>query len=1842
MSDLKTIQSNFQSFLELKEKNERDLAAQRTRMQSVEEKILELKRVSRDNANTELLNQYEDERNSIQQNIDALAGERKNLTIAEASLFNRFEIFADPTKIVEQTADVFPFLLFPVRIETRFMKKGNDDELWIRIYPDDCLIDNFQETLSKSEVEDAKLFWINFWQSAGIEQQQRDAWRPLVSNYGSGRAGWIYKHYQPVNLTDKPTKVKAEDIMLTIATDTALPATEINDAINFWKAVWLADGDPAKEQAAYQNLKTSLGAANAEKILLKYKPVNIEQSPEAPLKRSDVNLGVSFVIFPPDSSIISNQNNWTKPPTAKLLPEHFVVMGYRKQVEVFRKTGKRVPSTLEVGIDPSLPKDEQLTIEKGNLQLNENLQWVTDFDKAMEKGMALKIVQSDLKSGSIKDGFDRVLVVGLKLGIDAGNSKVQLQELLEKHFLSKRGFALLPQGLATNNTEEDSGFSRLDNADQSYDNLFKGVNVFTESNDLWKKKDGQCLAEFLNLDVDFFKKIPFASANDQGEAKAMNTALWPATLGYFMDEMMDGVFNAKDIQHTRQFFTSYVAGRGTVPAIRIGRQPYGILPCTIFSSMEFEEEGQNIARNINLSNDFIKRLYNVLKRLDTDWTLMANKVANVTRPSVKPHQQVLDVVALHPSSVEFHQRFAQSDLQVYNHAKLMFGPTFLQKIAKTMQANAKKLLQAWDIDPAKKVPITSKYFVSREKPLKGDVIDDRPLSESEAIRVYSASGMNYIKWLATSSLEEILAQDFGEGKNPPNALLYLLLRHAVMEQYHQTGRDLYDEKQIFADTKLSMREPDLLFITNQQAGNSKLKFLYQRETTITNDSTRTVAEFIYQDLKLAPFFKNYYLEKVLSALDYLKEVPTARLERMFTEHLDCCSYRLDAWYSGLVNYRLEQQKNRAIPFARHNEIRPGLYLGAYGYIENLFSENKELSPVRLDEELDEIFNDQPDLPPLVKDSTNGGFIHAPSVNQATTAALLKNAYLSHATKTNDEPYSINLSSERVRLASSILEGVRNGQSLAALLGYRFERGLHDKHSLGKGEVDVLIYPIRMIFPLTAKKILQSTPAPAENEPKSIEQLEASNVVDGLQLINHIKKTGKRDYPFGFPLGSGPGQLPNASNDQMKAVKEEIDMLFNIHDAVGDLLLSESVYQVVQGNFERAAANTDTLSIGNHPPETDIIRTPRSGASLTHRIALHLDPASSALPPDNPRVQAEPYLQQWLKNQLPDPSKIACKVTFKFIDPMLDGDTIVTQQSLNLSALDLLYILDLDNENAMNELDDRIVQFVKLNNAKHPGADIKIHYAEPVTGSFSFFEIAPLVKSLRKIILYSRSLKPSDLCLANDKQSEAIYDETDLQTRINNAKFNLPALSTDLQNAANDTVTPTDDYANSAASLLVRAANYGVPGTGTGFIFDEIKMIYTSIIRKLDAVTVRWKQKLVEYDGVIAGIPAAATNEEKFSVLQKAERIISVNHTAPLPADPNVFKTDLNNFKNTKFDALLAKLESFKSANANSLKDFLNLVEPSIKNEFGKYDLDFFDTDRKANDIEYERTRFAAFRQTLSNKLLEIKVTIESAKVKMEKALTESATQKDPEQRVKMITNAVRELFGDSFISLPRFKLTSFQSAEMNNAFQDRNVLLTHIKGKNKFAVEDWMHGAARVREKLFHFENVSFLTEGFKTTEPTLTPLQLPYRPNDSWLATEFPKDYKFDSDKVLYTACFVKPYNTADFVCGLMVDEWTEIIPGTKENTGLTFHFDQPNTEPPQVMLLVTPARFKGNWEWNDITKSILETFEMAKKRAVDPTLIDQSDYAQLLPATMMGVTEELITVSTNLAMNNQIKFKL
>ena len=78
------------------------------------------------------------------------------------------------------------------------------------------------------------------WRAGDIEEDQRAAWRLLVSSHGSGRAYWIINNYRPVNLSEQPERKTREKINLIIATDDPPAGNEKAVLQTFWSAMWLA------------------------------------------------------------------------------------------------------------------------------------------------------------------------------------------------------------------------------------------------------------------------------------------------------------------------------------------------------------------------------------------------------------------------------------------------------------------------------------------------------------------------------------------------------------------------------------------------------------------------------------------------------------------------------------------------------------------------------------------------------------------------------------------------------------------------------------------------------------------------------------------------------------------------------------------------------------------------------------------------------------------------------------------------------------------------------------------------------------------------------------------------------------------------------------------------------------------------------------------------------------------------------------------------------------------------------------------------------------------------------------------------------------------------------------------------------------------------------------------------------------------------------------------------------------------------------------------------------------------------------------------------------------------
>jgi hypothetical protein len=1776
-------------------------------------------------------------------------GARADAVGVENGLVDLFIPFTDPREGIAQLDDGTPILLMPVRLETRFKdiavpgSPAPRRELWVRVYPDDIWVDSFDPTLTDTEVVNAKTYWTQIWEAGGIEDQDRGAWRGLVAAHGSGRASWIVEAFQPANLPQKPAKTQPQDVVLTIPTDSALTPAEELAAKEFWRQVWLADGDAAKTDAAIAALEAALGAARAGDILARYQPVNLSAPLAAGFTKADVAVSVAVVVFGP---VETKQNAWSSAPRVTILPDRFVFIGYEGTQAPMVVLGKAVASSLAVGPDPSAPKEEQLQHDaQGNLVVPDDMKWIADFDRAVDVGMAFRIPLTELQARS---GFDRVLVVGLRLRADEQSSKIELETLLRHHALRRTGLSLVPQGTPTNNTEAaGSGHGRQDDPDQSFDD--RKAPLFTQETDWLNKADGQWLAEYLGIDAAVLEHVHHAGSTDQRVARAMNTALWPATLGYWMETMMAPVFPRDAISRTRGFFNRFVIGSGAVPAIRVGSQPYGILPATTWSRMDWLDQ-----RSGDPLFPYLRRLYSLLRGIQNDLEGPFAGVSYVGKAG-DPHHLLLDVVGLHPGSVEWSQRYAEDFKTLIKRLNLLGSEEQEQAFGLAMERMlAVNLLGLLGYSGPVTPQVLDKVFAGKHNLLKGGLVDDKPLSETEGIRPYTTANANYVQWLidaANTSLDALYKQDGFINDTPPAALLFILLRHALQLGYHDVSLLLYEAAGLLTVQQAAQARSDDPFIhvrSNALASESRYQTLYAAEPVITGSATQTVGNYIAA--QLGALLVASSLRDQIDALERLKGEPTARLERALADHVDCCAYRLDSWMLGLAHVQLALMRN--IRDREEAPVRQGSYLGAYGWLEHLRPEHKVLTPVALrDPALQEDFGGEP---PLVRDNTNQGFIHAPSLNHAVAAAVLRNGYISNASPQNRQTMAVNLTSERVRTALAMIEGIRAGQGLGDLLGYQLERGLHDRHNLV--EVDKFIYKLRKAFPLRADHFQSTKTA----EGVAIEAIEARNVVDGLALVEHIKETGSKTYPFGKP------SLPVALPAEADAINAEVDRLLESHDAVADLALAEGVYQAVLGNYDRVASTYDAYARGHFPPEPDVIRTPFNGIGLTHRVAVHLEGGASHTASPvvgigmTPRAQGEPALNRWLASVLPPPEQVSCVVSLREAATGAEVEREVTLRQLALQPIDLIAILRHDSRQAMSELDDRVMRFAVESFGPRPDVQIAIQYMKKQAAAFSVFELWPLVRALRQLTTTSRPLKATDLTLMNEATSsqdvDVFVDDQRLivvRDAMKAARDSLEVLRADLEgpladleNRRAEILATTDDYIAALATGLGRAALFAVPQAGWGFAYDFRRRAFAAMLQQCADRVTRWDDRLAEFDDRITeynALPAATTDEERFRLLSQAERAISTIETTPLPASPAAYLTHLSTVKRPAFVAKrqqLADVEDTAIAGVSALHALIASILPTSDFDLVEFTL----TEREDAMVLFAEDALRVVTVVIS----ELDRRLAAAKAQLD-AHQEAAA---APERVRALERAAQALLGADFRIFPEFGVTAAQGQELQNALNasrsgDLFKYLTTPPDANTPALEDvpvdtWLYGVARVRTKMRAWEQTVMMTGSLGVTEPELDAMQLPVVAGDRWLGLEFPPEMPLSTDRLLYTAHVAAPFNGTARQCGMLIDEWTETIPGPTADTGITFHHDRPSSEAPQAMLLVTPSRFRGAWQWNDLVDALNETLEFAKRRAIEPSHIDATVYAPFLPATIMAVQVRQLTISANLSLNNKIELLL
>jgi hypothetical protein len=884
----------------------------------------------------------------------------------------------------------------------------------------------------------------------------------------------------------------------------------------FWEVQW---DDERKLRDAWRMLADRFGPERAAWVARALTPANLSSRPSGA----------------PQFPNLGEPATTTRTPRVRLLPDRWVATAYAGGVAVAVATGRDIEPDLAIG--PDLEAD--VTIDHEQPAVDAGMRWMIDFDRAEAAGMALRLT---LPTPAV----DVLLVAG----VADGDRSTALAAQLDAHRYTD-GLAFMPPASATNNTA--TGRTPYQEPDPQHEKSFAREWDSTEatagsSADLVSKAFG----------VRSFSRLASGHDQDDAAARAMATALWPATWGYFFAQMVgfDGTgLTLAGRDWARAHARDHLRPGGPLPVLRVGRQPYGVLPVTSLDSWTTAEAAGT-------------RLRDVLRRLrDAVFRPASMGVPRVGR-SDDPSADLVDVLQVGALSSSYRVR-------------ALMGQHFLQHLRAFLGEDL-DAVGFWQrlVQLSSRLPTQLGLGV----PALAHAAYDGVAREITTPLVGTPS---YINELLAVTDPEALAAPVPSVRIP---VLHALLRQALLREYTEAAARALDR----ANPAL-LRDAELVDLVPSQFPTPTWSWLRAQPMP----GGGLVRDALVGDPVLAEF---------RAALQLLATMPVPALERHLATTLDATSHRLDAWVTSLAGRRLAE-----IRATTPNGIR----VGGYGWVENL-------RPAKLGPAVS-----VPDEPgPLVASLDDPGFIHAPSLNQASAAAVLRNAHLAHGGE-RDSAYAIELTSGRVRLARQLFEGVRQGQPIGALLGYTFERNLHE------AGLDELIDDFRAVAPL---------PGAAERR----------IVVDGLALAAKWHEN--------------PDSVLSPSHPRRPRAEKVLAALEVAVDAAADAIHAEGAFQMVRGNFARAAASLDAISSGQAPPpDLGFLGTPRTGTGLTHRVAMLLPVDGGDNPPgwadraSSPRAQADPALDAWAGRLLGPATGMTARVT-------VHGEP--TPRAVPLSALGL--------------------------------------------------------------------------------------------------------------------------------------------------------------------------------------------------------------------------------------------------------------------------------------------------------------------------------------------------------------------------------------------------------------------------------------------------------------------------------------------------------------------------------------------------------------------------------------------
>ena len=1182
---------------------------------------------------------------------------------------------------------------------------------------------------------------------------------------------------------------------------------------HYWTQIWRAGKNEQSQASAWRQLVERYDAQRAAWIARLLRPTNMDARPtRATAENEELSPSPSF----PSVDVAKGEDvAWRHAPMARLLPDRWYAVVQAGGRPVIAVAGNPIKPELAVGPDPAATADADIPGDQA--AIDDGMRWMVDFTEAEACGMGLRI---PVPVPTLVAPIESLCVFGVAKELTAKESAELLSRQLDaQHYTD--GLEFLRAGTPSNNTSAvRSGYSADDPLQRNAMPADSGVSepqFDATANARW-------LGRALGL-TDTHIPLILGAITGGGEAheldaRSMNAALWQATWGYFLSNMigLSGTGLTPDLlKWAREHFVSHVRSSGPFPPLRCGKQPYGILPVT---SLDYwKPAAGEEATPDQWLKDFLRSLR------DNIWRPCLKDVARLGKRSADPDADLGDVMRTDALSNGY-------------HARSLFGRHYSDHLREFMGQN----LDIAGFNPVHDAVtgglLQRLGFNWHSRLSQGTYADrtwrvDAPLVQDGEISRWTQLTPNYLADLTALPIASLVAVQ-------PASLLQALTRHSLLLEYATSSASIAAAAGS-EDLASLLRDPELIDLVSGGPLSVTWKRLLERKvSSVTGDKT------IREHLEGLTRFSNAHvnaLGEVRDSLRHLQGLDTERLQYLMQGTIDLAAYRLDAWITSLATKRLSTMRS---------SNPQGVYVGGYGWVENLQPQLTSRTEVAVP---------TGETGPIYAHADDAGFIHAPSMTHAATAALLRNAHLGASGMAKEgSPLSIDLSSRRVREASWLLDGVRQGQPLGALLGYRFERRLHDLH------MDRFIAAFREMAPLTAKKL--------EQTPEPVESIAANNVVDGLALYEMW-----RDIP-----GEIEHQMSHAgaNDNDMKPLFEELKALADSIDAVSDALTAETAYQMVRGNTSRLASTLNALTNGDAPaPELEVAKTPRSGIALTHRLLQLFSGKPAATTgwgavSSSARASAEPMLNSWVAKLLGNPRKIRC--TLEQVDDsgaVLDSRKIVLSD-LKLAPIDVIFGVEAQARSGQrSELEQRVLNHAQ---ALAPGMRLHLQHARPAdlaAGELTLLDVVEQARAVRRLLTSARAADPEDLTPPERGESGKL-NLTEFSARIVKAEKALKAAHKALDALIRK---PAAADADKLRAALLKLGGFGFPGSMPMIAVGDDATVRVALLAQGTALVKEARARIAQSDALIAGTASTDPRARRDQLVERMQAVFGAGFIA---------------------------------------------------------------------------------------------------------------------------------------------------------------------------------------------------------------------------------------------------------------------------------------------------------------------------------------------------------------------------